>query len=152
MNEAKPQARFFALLFDLAIIYAVSLIIMFRPILAMIDVFVKHTNGNIISLFVSALLSGGVVMIFMFIYFLVLPVHWKGQTIGKRFFRVRVIKTDGTDVTFQTLFLREVIGRLLIVFMSFGFSILADIVMILASETHQTFHDTLAFTKVINVE
>lgn len=152
MYEAKPKTRIFALLFDMAIVYAISLLVMFRPIVAMIDAFLSRTNGNIFSLFLSAMLAGGIVMIVMIIYFLVLPVYWKGQTIGKRFFKIRVVKTDGGDVTFQTLFLREVIGRILIVIMSFGLSSLADVATLLISESHKTFHDTLAFTKVVNVE
>lgn len=152
MQEAKASKRILAMMLDLAIFYAVSLIIAIRPILALIDTLVNHTSSNAWSLFISALLAGGVVVIFMLLYFLILPLYWKGQTIGKRFFGIRIVKENGDEVNFQTLFLRDVIGNMFVILLSFGLSILINLVILLISNKHQTFPDTLAFTKVIDVE
>lgn len=152
MNRAKPRHRIFAFLFDLAISYAIAFLIMFESIVALIDAVLTNDTASIFALFGSSLFSGGVTIIFLILYFLILPLKWKGQTIGKKFFKLRIVKLDGTPVDFMTLFIREVIGRILIAAMSVGLSMIVNGTTLVLNEHRLVFHDILASTQVIDVE
>ncbi len=149
---ARPLTRLFADLFDWAIVYAVALIFSIRSILAFIEAITQPSSANITTAFIDAIVTGSFIIIIFIVYFLVLPVNWNGQTIGKRFFRIHVIRRDGKPVDFQTMFVREVFGRLLVGIISLGASIVAETFVMLASDRHQTFHDTLASTQVVDVD
>lgn len=153
MNKiAKSRHRIFAFLFDWAIVYGFSLLLAAKVIIIAIRLIVNNTDYDIISLTINALLTGGIILIFICFYFLVLPVFLKGQTLGKKFFRIKVIKCDGSNVDFPTLFLREVIGKVLVDFVSVGISVIATSVVMSNSKNHQGFHDVLASTIVVDVE
>lgn len=149
---ARPITRLFAELFDWAIVYAVALIFSIRSILAFIEAITHPTSANITTAFVDAIVTGSFIIIIFIVYFLVLPVNWNGQTIGKKFFKIHVVRRDGKPVDFQTLFVREVFGRLLVGILSLGASMIAESFVMLVSDRHQTFHDTLASTQVVDVE
>ena len=152
MRRAKPIHRILALLFDLAISYAIAILIMFESIVALIDAVRSQDSAAIFALFGSSLFSGGILIIFLILYFLILPLKWKGQTIGKKFFKLRIVKLDGTPVDFMTLFIREVIGRILIAAMSVGLSMIVNGTTLVLNEHRLVFHDILASTQVIDVE
>lgn len=60
-------------------------------------------------------IAGVLSILFAMIYFIYIPlkVH-KGQTYGKRFMDVKMVKKDGTDVDFKTLCKRQFLGLLLL--------------------------------------
>ena len=149
---ARSITRLFADLFDWAIVYAFALIFPIRSILAFIEAITHPTSANITTAFVDAIVTGSFIIIIFIVYFLVLPVNWNGQTIGKKFFKIHVARRDGKPVDFQTMFVREVFGRLLVGILSLGASIIAETFVMLVSDRHQTFHDTLASTQVVDVE
>lgn len=152
VSIAKPQHRILATLFDLAILYAVILLLMVRTIIAVIEIDFSQENINVWPLFISSLLTGGIVLIFFCVYYLVIPVFFKGQTLGKRFFKIKIVKANGDNIDLQTLFIREVIGTALLFIMSLGVSILVEFIVLLTNKQKQTFHDVLASTQVIDVE
>jgi uncharacterized RDD family membrane protein YckC len=149
---ARPLTRIFADLFDWAIVYAFALVFSFRSLLALIEAFTHPSTANIATAWIDAFVSGSFVIIFIIVYFMVLPVNWNGQTIGRRFFKIHVVRRDGKPIDFQTIFVREVFGRLLVGIISLGASIVAEFFVLLASDRHQTFHDTLASTQVVDSE
>lgn len=62
--------------------------------------------------FHTALFLGIFGLIIGFIYYVIIPQFvWKGQTLGKKICKVKVIQENETNVTFKTLFLREIIGQ-----------------------------------------
>lgn len=152
MTRAKPRHRIFAFLFDLAISYAIAVLMMFESIVALIDAVITNDTASIIALFGSSLLGGGITIIFLILYFLILPLKWKGQTIGKKFFKIKIVKLDGSPVDFMTLFFREVVGRILVAAMSVGFSGVVNGVTLVLNENRLVFHDILASTQVVDVE
>lgn len=152
MTRAKPRHRIFAFLFDLAISYAIAVLMMFESIVALIDAIIKNDTASIFALFGSSLLGGGITIIFLILYFLILPLKWKGQTFGKKFFKIKIVKLDGSPVDFMTLFFREVVGRILVAAMSVGFSGVVNGVTLVLNENRLVFHDILASTQVVDVE
>lgn len=112
-----------------------------------------------------------------FIYHVIIPTYvWKGQTIGKKLCKIKVCDEYGQDVSFQTLFKREMLvatileGGLIIsgtylrkLLFVFGFQTYYKPVMYLAyaitiasigyayfNPLSQSFHDRIAKTTVIN--
>ena len=100
---------------------------------------------------------------------------WKGQTLGKKICKLQVVKTDGQKVDTKTMFLREIIGAVVIeggivvsatyIRKLIGLLITAEIIPILKYGAYaitlasiiyayfnplsQSFHDKLARTVVI---
>lgn len=150
--QARPLVRVFATLFDWAIAYAFGLALSFQSILAFVEAVNDSTPANIATAFLNAAITGSIVIIFIIIYFIVLPVYWKGQTVGKRFFKIRIVKSDGRPADFQTMFIREVFGIILVGLLSLGTSVIAECFTMGLSDSHQSFHDILAATQVVDVE
>lgn len=123
-------------------------------------------------------IAGALSILFSLIYFVYLPLKWKGQTVGKRFMDLKIVKTDGSDVTLKTMLLREGLGRLLLegcmvaggkyvyqlltlvtqvdlviplTFISAAICVFS-LLIALRCESRRTLHDYLAKTKVIAIE
>ena len=123
-------------------------------------------------------IAGALSILFSLVYFVYLPVKWKGQTYGKRFMDLKIVKTDGSDVDFKTMLLREALGRMileacLVASGKYVFQLLTLVTQIdlvvpltfvsaaicvfslliaLRCESKRTLHDYLAKTKVIAIE
>lgn len=62
-----------------------------------------------------ACLAGVLAIVFYLGYYFVLELKvYKGQTFGKRLFKLKVIKDDGSDVDFKTILLREGLGLMIV--------------------------------------
>lgn len=83
------------------------------------------------------------------IYLTVLPVLWKGYVIGKRLMGIKIKRTDGGDVTFANMILREVIGNGLLVFVTLGISLLISAIMVFVMEDRRGLHDLIGGTYVV---
>ncbi|MFX3624079.1 MAG: RDD family protein [Ectobacillus sp.] len=85
----------------------------------------------------------------MALYFIVLPLFWKGQTVGKRFTRIRILKANGEQVELKTLVWRFI---LLIVpnAVLLGIPLIVNVYIMLFRQDNRGYHDLAAKTKVIN--
>jgi uncharacterized RDD family membrane protein YckC len=88
----------------------------------------------------SGYLATAVVVFFNYFYFYVL----RGQSFGKRFIGIRVVRTDGRPIDYQTAVLRHIVGYALSV-LFFGLGI----VWMLWDPRRQGWHDKLANTVVV---
>ncbi|PEL11375.1 hypothetical protein CN601_11590 [Bacillus sp. AFS017336] len=90
------------------------------------------------------------------IFYILIPTYvWKGQTIGKRWLKIAVVKEDNQEVNLGTMFVRTIfsfLGYVKIKYLSFIVGIVAfiDPFFIFTSE-RKTLHDRIAKTKVIDV-
>jgi len=149
--SAKPGRRISALLIDLMINLAVSMILLIPSILALINIFIEKNAANIMALFFSSLLSGSLVISFVIVYFVALPVFWEGQTVGKRFLNIKIIDittNDGPNA--KVMFLREA-TRIITCVLTVGISSIASLITLLISDNHITIHEQLSSTRVVNV-
>lgn len=56
-------------------------------------------------------IAGILALICAVLYYAVIPAWgWKGQTPGKRLLHLKIVQADGTDVTPGTIFLRQLVG------------------------------------------
>ena len=152
MKLAKSKHRILAFLFDWAIVFSITILILSRTIIIMVETMRNSSNADIFNLFFNTLLSGGISLIFIFFYFVFIPLLLKGQTLGKKFFGIRIVKSDGSEIDFQTLFLREIVCKVLVDFFCIGTSLIVTGFVLISSENHITFHDALSSTMVIDVD
>ncbi len=89
---------------------------------------------------VAGYLATAVVIFFNYIHFCLR----RGQSFGKRFVGVRVVRTDGRPIDYQTAVLRHIVGYpLSMLFFGLG------IAWILWDKRRQGWHDKLAKTVVV---
>ena len=111
-------------------------------------------------------------------YYIAVPLGKnKGQTLGKRIMKLKIVKENGQDVDLKTILLRQLVGIILIegslysasailhqiIQLSTGFRIVVPLMIIglvigVASALfvafhpkHRAFHDLIAHTKVVEV-
>lgn len=129
--------------------------------------------------FPQAIAATIMALIIYTLYFCVIPLNRKdrnGQTFGRRLLKLDLIKTDGTELSFKDLFIRDFIGVLLLqgnittvniylmsiiqtltavdiiaYYQSFYFIVLA-ISFVLLLIKKQTLHDIMSRTRMIAVE
>lgn len=147
---AKTSVRLMSTVFDFITCFAISLIIMIRAILSFVNALMSPTSADVIALFVSSLIAGSLVVIFVLVYLIAIPTIWKGQTLGKRFFRIKLVKKDGSDIDIKTLFVRE-ITRICLLIVSVGCSAFANFLSLTISKSHLAFHDVIASTRVVSI-
>ena len=75
----------------------------------------------------------------------------KGQTIGKKVFKLQIVREDNEKLDSKTLFYREGVGRILIIFASLGMTSLVSVIIMALREDKKGLADILAKTKVIDL-
>ncbi len=78
------------------------------------------------------------------VYFVYIPPNWEGKTVGKNVMNIRIIKADGSNVTYGTMFIRDFIGKLLSTI-----TFLIGYLIAFGDDEKRTLHDRLANTRVI---
>lgn len=91
-------------------------------------------------------------LIIFFLYFILLPIIWKKQTIGRWVAKVKVIKLNGSHLSFGTLLIREFLGKIFLGFMTFGITWLVSIIMMELATVKRTIHDRMANTLMVNID
>jgi uncharacterized RDD family membrane protein YckC len=152
IKYAKARYRILAALFDFALCYALVLLTMLRPILLLIQSVNSGSSSDIFRFTMSLLIFGVLGFIEIILYYIALPSLLKGQTLGMKFFGIRIVKENGDKVDFGTLFVRELIGNILIVVTTFGFSILSSFCTLVSRNDKRTFSDILSGTTIIDCD
>lgn len=131
-----------------------------------VDLYSKILKRVILVVFLSILIS-------FIILELIIPLIFKnGQTLGKKFLGLGVMRTDGVRITHLQVFVRSVLGKFtietmfplfLLVFVLFGlmggigkFIIVAlfimQIAIMIATKTNSLIHDIFAVTVVVDLQ
>ncbi|MEK8127832.1 RDD family protein [Paenibacillus filicis] len=103
----------------------------------------------------GAIISGGlennepVTKALSFLYSLLLPIFWRGFTIGKRICGIRISKLDGFPPGLGTMLLRNVVGGL-VYGITFGIAAIVSLVMVVVREDKRSLHDLIAGTQVVH--
>lgn len=71
-------------------------------------------------------------------------------TLGMKIMKLSFMKTNGTEITFLNIFVREFVSVICIIF-SLGFSLIIDPVSLLCSESGRNFYDIFSSLKVVSL-
>ena len=85
-------------------------------------------------------------------YFTLLPFLLDGQTLGKKFFKIKVVNERGEKASLKRLFIREIFGKFLLNFVSFFFGHLISLLLLQGRKDKKSIADILAATIVVDVE
>lgn len=123
-------------------------------------------------------LAGVLALLFAFVYYVMIPAYiWKGQTLGKKIFKIKIVNDDYTDVSLKKLILRQVVFMFLIegrfimpsttlhemISIIFNYNIVFicsyicycitffSALVAVRLKSHKAFHDIFAKTKVMQV-
>lgn len=91
-----------------------------------------------------------IAMAIYMIYFVILPIAWKHQTFGRWLAKVKVVKLNGSNLSFGTLLIREILGKLFLGIMSFGIVWLISVIMMELATVKRTIHDRMANTLMVS--
>ncbi len=149
MKKPSASNRILAALLDILIGISFCLLTLIPTIVCFANASMESTQINIVALLISSFLSGSLSLGILIIYFVILPVHFDGQTFGKRFFSIKCQKKDGSKVDYKSMIIRSLF-RILVAFATFGLSIIVDLITLISSKDHLTFYDILASIVVVD--
>ena len=75
---------------------------------------------------------------------------FKNATLGMKIMKLVFVRSNGRELTFLDIFIRELTSVVCIVF-SLGFSLIMDPISLLVSEHGRNFYDIFSFTKVVSL-
>ncbi|WP_332695702.1 RDD family protein [Halalkalibacter lacteus] len=81
------------------------------------------------------------------LYSLLLPIFWYGYSVGKRLLGIRIVKLDGSNVTFGTMLLRVIVAGFVYA-ITIGIAFIVSIFMVALRKDKRSIHDMLANTYV----
>ena len=154
MVKAPLLRRLLAWLVDAIIIGVVIVVVLLCTSLTAIFNLIKEGTSLNITLYslIELIQVGLVIEILFIIYYISFPVRNHGQTIGKKMLKIRVVKDDGTDVDFSTLFMRQAIAEQLLGALTFGSTFVVNALVALFRKDKKSISDVFANTKVVFVE
>jgi len=154
MNYAGFWSRFGAYLIDAIVVWIMAFIILIVTIgptsLAMLSTLSQsHMTGNpqfgaVPASFSFALLSGFSLSLLLPVLYFIIMWGRRGATLGKMAMGIKIVRTDGSDISYGSAFLRY-IGQQLVspIFFCLGF------LWMLWDDKGQTWHDKIASTCVV---
>ena len=154
MVKAPLLRRLLAWLVDAIIIGVVIVVILLCTSLTAIFNLIKEGTSFNLTLFalIELIQVGLVIEILFILYYISFPVRNHGQTIGKKMLKIRVVKDDGKDVDFSTLFMRQAIAEQLLGALTFGATYIVNALVALFRKDKKSLSDVFASTKVVFVE
>ncbi|WP_128896174.1 RDD family protein [Longirhabdus pacifica] len=81
------------------------------------------------------------------LYSFFVPIIWYGYTVGKRMAGIRILKTDGSKVTFITMLLRLVVAAI-VYGITLGIGFIVSAIMVVVRDDRRSLHDFIAGTYV----
>lgn len=84
-------------------------------------------------------------------YLIITPLIWKGYAVGKRICNINIQRVDVQKLNTRTMIFRELIGKVLLIYITFGISTVISIFMISFRKDKRAIHDLIA-GKFVNRE
>ena len=151
MKLAKVRHRIIAGLLDNLILIGVAVVLFIGVWPGVIGSIVIRESLTL--MMVTKFIRVSIVYAFiLLVYYMVIPIFLKGQTIGKKVFKLKLVNDDSTDVDYKVLFFREAICRILVRTVSFGVSTIVSCIIMIIRDDNKTLSDIFAKTKVIDIK
>ena len=106
----------------------------------------NFVTGDILWLVFSLI---GSVLIWV-LYLSLTSLIFKNATLGMKIMKLVFARSNGRELTFLDIFIRELTSVVCLVF-SLGFSLIMDPISLLVSEHGRNFYDIFSFTKVVSL-
>ena len=106
----------------------------------------NYSNGDIMWLVFSLI---GSVLVWV-LYLSLTGFIFKNATLGMKIMRLVFVRSNGSELTFINIFIRELISVICIIF-SLGFSLILDPISLMCSESGKNFYDIFSSTKVVSL-
>ncbi len=106
----------------------------------------NYSNGDIMWLVFSLI---GSVLAWV-LYLSLTGLIFKNATLGMKIMRLVFVRSNGSELTFINIFIREIISVICIIF-SLGFSLILDPISLMCSESGKDFYDIFSSTKVVSL-
>lgn len=157
MKLAKPIHRIAAYLLDFIITGIITLLVCLLCSIDIYKVFINSlilgketllSHKEIFSFYCSIMLS----TLLICSYFTLLPFLFHGQTLGMKFFRIKILNHDYEEASLKRLFIREIFGKLFLNFATLFLGNLISLILIVNRKDRKSIADILAATVVVDVE
>lgn len=150
--DSQPLAsgahRLFAGMFDLSVLILGSVIIMVPSLLVFIDAMKRPSGERTSAVYLIMFLTGGLVALYDLLYRVAIPFFSHGESLGLRFFKLRMEEENGTQISLQSLLVKALLIFFLVLF-TLGLYYLVEALVLLLSKNHRCFADTVSQTIVV---
>lgn len=152
MKLAKVRHRILASVVDFGIVLGLFVILAIGKLPFIISMLVSSKEHIVTTKFIFDVFRYGITFcIILLIYYIVFPLFFNGQTIGKKIFKLQIMKDNDKKLDYKTMFYREGIGRIFINFASLGITVIASTIIMALREDNKDLADILAKTKVVDL-
>ena len=151
MKLARVRHRIVAAILDNLIILGLSFVL-FITIWPGVIVSIA-TSEAVTLMMVLKFLRAAILYTFVVLsYYAILPLFLKGQTIGKKVFKLKIVTADENEIDYKVMFFREAVCRILIRNLSLGVSDIISCIIMIIRDDNKTLADVFAKTKVIDLK
>ena len=151
MKLAKVRHRVMAALLDFAIVVGVLAVMTVGKIPFLVSMINRYEHVVTTKFIVDTFRYGIIYSFFLILYYIIVPIFFNGQTIGKKVFKLKVVADNNGKLSAGTMFYREGIGRILIIFASLGITSLVSVIIMILREDKKGLADIIAKTSVIDL-
>ncbi len=151
LRIAKIRYRILATIADTIInIIAVAIILLATNSISIVTLFFGNTSIINLAILLKLLVVVVIIATYLVVYFTIVPLYTKGQTVGYWLFKIRIVQMDGKNVSFTSLFVRSMLGEIILDVMTLGFGFVLSLILMFYRKDHQALHDVLAKTVVVD--
>lgn len=151
MKLARVRHRVMASLLDFVIVVTVLALMTVGKIPFLVSMIRDGEHVVTTKFIVDTFRYGIMFSVFLFVYYIAVPLLSNGQTIGKKVFKLKIVKENDEKADIITMFYREGIGRILIIFASLGITSLVSVIIMIVRDDNKDLADIIAKTKVIDL-
>ncbi len=151
MKLATVRHRIMSSLLDFGIVVAIFVVLTIGKLPFIISMLTNSEHLVTTKFIIDVFRYGVIFTIIILIYYIVTPLFFNGQTIGKKVFKLKILKEDEQKIDHRTMFYREGIGRIFLNFASLGVTIIVSTIIMIIREDNKDLADILAKTKVIDL-
>ena len=151
MKLAKVRHRVMAALLDLAIVTGLLVTLLLFKLPFLISMF-RSSEHIVTTKFIVDMFRWGVLFAIIFVvYYAIIPIYFNGQTIGKKVFKLQILKDNNEKIDYQTMVFREGLGRIFINFASLGITAIVSVIIMGLREDKKGLADIMSKTKVVDL-
>jgi uncharacterized RDD family membrane protein YckC len=148
---SRPSHRFMAALFDLSVLILGSVVIVVPSLLVFIASLTRPSLSRTIAVYLVMFVTGTLVATFDILYRIAVPYFYKGETLGLRFYRMRLYMEDGSQVTLKAL-LQRALATFFLVILTLGLYYFVEACAVSLGGTHRSFVDTITDTVIVDTD